>query len=222
MIRWWWRLVAFGFRLLYNELAFTYDAVSYVVSLGEWRCWQRAALEHLNVDAGAHVLELAHGTGNLHLDLAEAGHRLIGYDLSPAMGRITRRKFAQRGRSARLVRGVAQRLPFPSASFDAIVCTFPTSFITEAATLREAHRVLKPGARFVVVFSGSFNGSGLFVRLLEWLYTITGQRQQGDDPLSAQVYDQFVRHFAAHGFEAVMTQHACQRTRAHLVVATKQ
>jgi hypothetical protein len=43
----WWRLVRFGFRLLYNEMAFTYDAVSAVVSLGEWRSWQRAALNFL-------------------------------------------------------------------------------------------------------------------------------------------------------------------------------
>ncbi|MCZ7544410.1 MAG: hypothetical protein M5R40_13175 [Anaerolineae bacterium] len=41
--RLWWALVRFGFRLLYNELAFTYDLVSRVVSLGQWRAWQRAA-----------------------------------------------------------------------------------------------------------------------------------------------------------------------------------
>ncbi len=68
-----WRLVKFGFRLLYNEMAFTYDAVSWIASLGEWREWQRAALKHLNVQPDAHVLELAHGTGNLQLDLRAAG-----------------------------------------------------------------------------------------------------------------------------------------------------
>src|SRR5258706_11178858 len=43
-------------------MAFTYDAVSWIASLGEWREWQRAALKHLNVQPDAHVLELAwHG-----------------------------------------------------------------------------------------------------------------------------------------------------------------
>ena len=67
----WWALVRFGFRLLYNELAFTYDTVSWVVSLGAWRCWVDAALAHL--DGQSPVLELAHGPGNLHIDLALAG-----------------------------------------------------------------------------------------------------------------------------------------------------
>ena len=31
----WWSLIRFGFRLLYNEMAFTYDTVSWVVSLGD-------------------------------------------------------------------------------------------------------------------------------------------------------------------------------------------
>ncbi|MCB9446672.1 MAG: class I SAM-dependent methyltransferase, partial [Ardenticatenaceae bacterium] len=40
----WKKLIRFGFRLLYNELAWTYDAVSWLVSLGDWRSWQQAAL----------------------------------------------------------------------------------------------------------------------------------------------------------------------------------
>jgi ubiquinone/menaquinone biosynthesis C-methylase UbiE len=48
----------FAFRLLYYELAFTYDWVSWFVSMGQWRSWQRAALPHLR---GQHILEIAHG-----------------------------------------------------------------------------------------------------------------------------------------------------------------
>ena len=73
----WWTLVRFGFRLLYNEMAFTYDVVSTVVSLGEWRCWQRAALSYLEATPDDALLELAHGTGNLQLDLLEAGYQTI-------------------------------------------------------------------------------------------------------------------------------------------------
>ncbi|MEP7294461.1 MAG: class I SAM-dependent methyltransferase [Chloroflexota bacterium] len=86
--RLWWRLIRLGFHLLYNPLAFTYDWVSWVVSLGAWRCWTGTSLRHLNAEAGATILELAHGTGNLQLDLNAAGYRAIGYDLSAAMGRI--------------------------------------------------------------------------------------------------------------------------------------
>src|ERR1700687_5659324 len=88
----WRRLVKFGFRLLYHEMAFTYDAVSWIVSMGEWRSWQRAALKHLNVSPGTRVLELAHGTGNLQIDLHAEGLNPIGLDFSASMGRIARDK----------------------------------------------------------------------------------------------------------------------------------
>jgi ubiquinone/menaquinone biosynthesis C-methylase UbiE len=114
----WWRLIGFGFRLLYNELAFTYDLVSYVVSLGAWRCWQKAALKHLDITQGARVLELAHGTGNLQVDLNAAGYKVVGYDLSPYMGRIAERKIRRQNYPVRLARGRAQQLPFPAGSFD--------------------------------------------------------------------------------------------------------
>ena len=64
----WRSLLRFGFRLLYHELAWTYDLVSRVVSLGQWRTWQRTALEHLAARRGDPILELAHGTGDLQID----------------------------------------------------------------------------------------------------------------------------------------------------------
>ena len=38
------------------------------------------------------MLEIAHGTGNLLLDLISLGFKPVGLDLSPAMGRIASRK----------------------------------------------------------------------------------------------------------------------------------
>src|SRR5215218_1335745 len=88
----WWRLVRFGFRLLYNECTFLYDRVSAFVSFGAWRAWQRTALLYLPSPKAGRVLELAHGTGDMQIDLRDAGYTSIGLDLSPYMGRITQRK----------------------------------------------------------------------------------------------------------------------------------
>ena len=66
---------------------------------------------------GERVLELAHGTGNLQLDLHAAGYTSIGYDLSPYMGRIARRKMRDNGITPHLARGMAQALPFDSLYF---------------------------------------------------------------------------------------------------------
>ncbi len=211
---WWWRLVKFGFRLLYNELAFTYDAVSSVVSLGAWRCWQRAALKHVPAGADQRVLELAHGTGNLQLDFYAAGYRVIGYDLSPYMGRIAQRKLRQRGLPVRLAQGRAQQLPFPAQSFAAVVSTFPTNFILAPETLHEIYRILEPGGRLVIVPNGVLTGGGVVQRGLEWLYAITGQRE--DAPFDVNTL------FAAYGFEAELVQEKCPRSLAQVIIAEKR
>lgn len=170
----WWRLVRFGFRLLYNEFAFTYDWVSWLVSLGEWRCWVRAPLKDLVGQQP--VLELAHGTGNLQTDLLSGGWRAIGCDLSPAMGRIAQGKLRRNGLPIRLTQGRTQALPFAAQTFAAVVSTFPTDFIAAPETLREVWRVLQPDGVFVIVPNARLLGGGLAERGIDWLYRVTGQR----------------------------------------------
>ncbi|MCB9451629.1 MAG: class I SAM-dependent methyltransferase [Anaerolineaceae bacterium] len=210
----WWRLVRFGFRLLYNELAFTYDWVSSVVSFGAWRCWQRTALLHLNVPQDAPVLELAHGTGSLQVDMQRQGYSTIGYDLSPFMGRIAHTKLNRAGLPAKLVRGDVAALPFPDESFAAIVCTFPTAFITSPAVLQEANRVLRPGGSLIIVPGAVFTGGGILARGLEGLYRITGQRE--DAPF--QVGDLF----SEFGFTAERVEESCPHSRVILILARKK
>lgn len=209
----WRRLVRFGFRLLYNELACTYDTVSYAVSLGAWRCWQRAALKHLDAPVAGPVLELAHGTGALQLDLHALGYRAAGIDLSPHMGRIARRKLRRLGAPVRLARARAQHLPFAAGTFAAVVCTFPTEFIFAPETLREVGRVLRQDGCLIVVPVGILTGRGAAEAGLEWLYRLTGQRDSGPGDVA--------QFFAPYGLTAFLTQEECPRSRAQVIVARK-
>ena len=212
--RLWWPLVRFGFRLLYNELAFTYDAVSRIVSLGQWRTWQRAAFHYLDLSPGAAVLELAFGTGDLQLDLHAAGVWAAGLDRSRAMQRLAARKLHRQGLSPRLVLGDATALPFAAGSFLAVVSTFPTPFIVEPRALAEISRVLRPGGRLVIVASGRLTGAGPLVRLLEFAYTVTGQR--GPWPV-----EDFMARFRAAGLPAEKVTHPVPGGEVTLVVARK-
>lgn len=217
----WWRLVRFGFRLLYNEMAFTYDTVSRIVSRGAWRDWQRAVFEFLPPpESSVSVLEIAHGTGDLQIDLHERGYHAIGYDLSPYMGRITTRKLRKKSIIPRLARGLAQALPFPDSCFPAVVVTFPTHFIFDGRTLREVWRVLHPDGLLIAVLNGELTGSGFVDRAIERLYAITGQRPREDDEYQ-QADRQIIALLAGYGYEANLHIISLERSAVTVLIARK-
>lgn len=166
------------FHLLYGPCAWAYDAVAWTVSLGKWTTWGAVALPFLT---NGPVLELAHGPGHLLLQMARRGLRPVGLDLSPQMGALARRRLRRAGLVPRLVRARAQHLPFPNGTFRALVATFPTEFILDPATAREAARVLAPEGTLVLVLNAIPGGRGPLSRALRLLYRLTGQDQAPPD-----------------------------------------
>ena len=205
----------FAFRLLYNEMAFTYDVVSRLVSLGQWRCWQRSVIPLLPLPDEGLVLELAHGTGDLQIDLAKAGYRSIALDRSRSMGRLAQRKLTRAGLSTLLLRGEAGRLPIQPDSIAAIVCTFPTAFILQPQTLIEVQRVLKRDAPAVIVLSGVLTSGGLRAGLIRGLYRLTGQAY-GD-----HVDEELLSLFQAPGLSAEVRALPLAGSLVQIVLLTK-
>lgn len=214
----WVRLIRFAFHLLYNQFAFMYDLVSKVVSLGAWRCWQRAALLHIPPPDSGIVLEIAHGTGDLQLDLRAGGWRSIGLDLSATMGKIASAKLRSVAAPCRLLRGRSQRLPFADGAFAAVISTFPSEFISAPETLREVHRVLRDEGVFVIVPGARFTSGGAARAGVEALYRITGQNIDGLESIDSRLRDEFARF----GFEAAVVEEPCPRSAASVIIARKQ
>ena len=138
----------FLYRLLYNELAWTYDAVSWTVSLGQWDDWRRAALPFVR---GNFILEVGFGTGALLPPLQNEKRHVVGIEPSAAMQRQTSAKLRRQAMTVPRVQGTAQKLPFADSTFDSIVSAFPAHFILDPCTHREFARCLRPGGRTVIV-----------------------------------------------------------------------
>ncbi|MEO7001482.1 MAG: class I SAM-dependent methyltransferase [Ktedonobacterales bacterium] len=144
------RMLRFLFGLLYRNRTL-YWLASTIPFAGQWRVWQRLAVPRI---VGADVLEIGCGIGKLLADMVQAGYACTAVDRSPQMVAATRGELRRRGLptdAAPVLLASAQRLPFPAASFDTVVSTFPTDYIFDPATLHEVARVLRPGGRLIIV-----------------------------------------------------------------------
>ena len=126
---------------MFDRVAPSYDRLNRLISLGQDRRWRRHAIDALAARPGDRVLDLACGTGDLCRELAAAGCRPVGFDLSPGMLEHARVV-------APLVLADALQLPLPDATADGITCGFALRNFTDlSAFARECVRVLRPGGR---------------------------------------------------------------------------
>jgi ubiquinone/menaquinone biosynthesis C-methylase UbiE len=165
-------LLRIFFRLLYHSFAWTYDFVAAIVSLGQWRSWVISIIPYLS---GPRVLELGHGPGHLQTRLFAEGRQAFGLDESRQMGWLAHKRLLRRGFMPGLTRGHAQALPYPADTFQQVVATFPSEYISDPQTLSEILRVLVPGGEAVVLLLAWITEKRWYGRLAAWLFRITGQ-----------------------------------------------
>jgi SAM-dependent methyltransferase len=135
-------------RRLFDLWSLVYDAPP--VQRLTYRPAQDAVVRALRAAPPRHILDVGCGTGQLAARLARAlaGSRVVGCDFSRGMLAQARARGA-----AAWVRGDAQRLPFPDATFGALVSTEAFHWFPDPeAALAEFHRVLAPRGRLLVAF----------------------------------------------------------------------
>jgi ubiquinone/menaquinone biosynthesis C-methylase UbiE len=183
----------------FGPRAATYDEVRPLDD--NW--WEVYALaERLGDLRGRRVLDVGCGTGRLSVALAErAGARVWGVDASPEMLEQATAK-APRGVAFKHAR--AEALPFKEHWFERVVFWLVIHLVDRASALHEAHRVLMPGGRIVVVtFDESHFGAYWLNRYLPSMEAIDRARF----PTRAAL----VRELVAAGFGAVETTRLDQR-----------
>ena len=104
--------------------------------------------------AGDRVLEFGCGTGNNLRFLAEEGFQAFGIDASETAIELARNQLAEWGLDAQLESGTFTQLSFSDASFDLLIdraAIVHNAYDDILRALKEAHRVLKPGAHIVSI-----------------------------------------------------------------------
>lgn len=132
-------------RAMFDTIAPRYDLVNRLMTFRMDVGWRRTTQQALALQPGAVVLDLACGTGDFCVELARAGHRPIGIDLSFGM-------LSEARTDAPLVQGDLLQLPLADQSVDAAVCGFALRNLVELDPFfAELHRVVRPGGRIALV-----------------------------------------------------------------------
>jgi ubiquinone/menaquinone biosynthesis C-methylase UbiE/predicted ester cyclase len=152
----------------------------------EWVC-ERAEGE---------VLELAAGTAR-NLPFYSGDVKITGVELSPEMAELGRRRAEEVGREIDMRVGDAESLPFPDESFDTVVCTYGLCTIPDdAAAVREAKRVLRPGGR--ILLAEHVRSPNPVIRTIQRVLEPLAHRFGGDHLLREPL-----DHLADGGFEVI-------------------
>ena len=199
-----WRAASALFELLYHNRAL-YWLASTIPFAGQWRRWQRLVIPRLGTSQD--VLEVGCGIGTLQADLNAAGFTCAAVDRSPQMVAATRARLRRHGFVAaaeRVEQGDVRELPFPDASFDAVVSTFPTDYITDPRSLGEIARVLRPGGRLIVVLGATLlPTSALLLPFVAVQTVIYGRSPRAaEDHVSTAAARPFLALLRRCGFEA--------------------
>jgi demethylmenaquinone methyltransferase/2-methoxy-6-polyprenyl-1,4-benzoquinol methylase len=141
-------------REMFAAIAPRYDATNKILTAGVDEAWRKRAVAELHARDDARLLDLCCGTGDLVFHLLRQVPRaaVTGADFCAPMlaGARTRcRREDPQGR-AQFVEADVMALPFADQAFDGATMGFSMRNVVDiVATLKEARRVLKPGARFV-------------------------------------------------------------------------
>lgn len=130
---------------MFDAIAPRYDLVNRVMTFRMDVGWRRKTVRALALPAGAAVLDLACGTGDLCRELARGGYGPVGVDLSMGMLRAART-------TAPLVHADILRLPMPDASVDGAACGFALrNLLALEPFFDELARVVRPGGRIALL-----------------------------------------------------------------------
>jgi demethylmenaquinone methyltransferase/2-methoxy-6-polyprenyl-1,4-benzoquinol methylase len=142
-------------RAMFSAIAPRYDLLNHLLSMGVDRSWRRRAVACLGWESKPDglYLDVCAGTFDLAIELAGRstfGGRVVAFDFARAMLQKGLPKIA--GRPIAPLCADALNTPLAAQSFDGAMVAFGVRNLADiAAGLREARRLLRPGACLVIL-----------------------------------------------------------------------
>ena len=144
-------------RAVFDSVASRYDLMNDLMSGGAHRLWKKFTLSLTGLKVGGRVLDVAGGTGDLSVGLAQQVGQsglVVLTDINAAMLNAGRDRLIDAGLvgNVRYAQADAERLPFPDESFNCVTIGFGLRNVTDKArALAEMRRVLKTGGQLLVL-----------------------------------------------------------------------
>ena len=156
--------------LTFDRISRRYDLLNTIMTAGRHHAWRRLAAKTATAGMSGTALDVATGTGDFAIALADRPEvtDVVGLDFAGEMLGLAVRKTAQRGLAGRVryLAGDAHNLPFPDARFACATVGFGVrSFVDVHQALREMARVVVPGGKVVVLEIVRMEGGGPFSRV---------------------------------------------------------
>lgn len=159
-------------RRMFGAIACSYDRNNRIHSMGQDQRWRRRGAGLVGSVDGAHVVDVACGTGDLSELFHDLGaERVTGVDFTPEMLDVARARADQSGRdTVTYVEGNAMALDLPDACADVVSIAFGIRNVEQPArALSEFRRILRPDGKLLILeFSEPKNP---LIRYMNRLYT---------------------------------------------------
>ncbi|MEM0951766.1 MAG: bifunctional demethylmenaquinone methyltransferase/2-methoxy-6-polyprenyl-1,4-benzoquinol methylase UbiE [Cyanobacteria bacterium P01_H01_bin.74] len=140
---------------LFQRIASRYNIMNDLMTGGLHRQWKFQASQLISpVESSPRLLDVCTGTGDLLFTLNRCypNSNLVGIDFSSNMLSIAKERLNKKNIPAELVEGDVLNLPFESKSIDGAIVSYGLRNVSNyEKCLTELHRVLKPGARLVIL-----------------------------------------------------------------------
>ena len=143
---------------MFSDIAPRYDLLNRLLSCGQDQYWRKQAVTWLSPQAGERFLDVATGTADVALEIArripDDAVQVVGMDFSEKMLELAQQKIDAKNKthSIQLESGSAENIPFENDCFEGTSTAFGIrNFSNVDQSLREMHRVLKPGGRCAIL-----------------------------------------------------------------------